>query len=283
MPSRHHAILLAMVGILLLATRLAFAADLLVHYDVNDPKSWSGGVLKDLAGKGTDLKPSAGAATDGRYGAPAYTPADGAGGRAYLKFTKFGILGPGGVNSAAFAPADGGKLVGYSIEMYLFLGSDMEAAENTGIGFRQNTSHENQFIAVLRGKTDQLLSNTQTTDSDQRMREANVSLKGLFPRDRWLHVVKVYDPTVGEGFGAVRWYVDGELKKTDNDWKAEPGFKSPVRYTPRDETFGGVGDSGREIRGIGYSLFRAYRGALEADEIKRLHRSVTGSATSDRP
>ena len=47
------------------------AATLVLHYDVNDPESCSGGNLEDLAGNGRPLIPS-GSKEDVEYGAPVY-------------------------------------------------------------------------------------------------------------------------------------------------------------------------------------------------------------------
>ena len=264
------------------------AATLVLHYDVNDPESCSGGNLEDLAGNGKPLIPS-GSKEDVDYGAPVYV-AEGAGpaNRAYFDFQKYGILSGSGTQGSLLNSSDGPKAaIGYTMETYVRIPGDVRVKDNSGVGARNSTPYQNQFINLRKANNEgrvELTSSTTLWDGagpDMSLEESergkelerhyfvqDDKLEDIIPRDEWIHVVKVYDPQPNGG--QIRWYVNGELVGTFDFPEGAAGD----RYPDRGDGFGDVGEpispwdpADRTIVGLGYSLFRLYQGVLSEKEI----------------
>jgi len=257
------AVLLAVVG---MAGNAVAAATLLMHYDVNDPSSWNGSQLVDLMSLGSSLTPQASTIAPG--GAPVYLASGaGPGDRAYLDFQQNGFLGFSGKDQAIFNQPSGPKVGGYTMEGYFYIASTangFNCTENSGLGFTQGTSHENQFIRFPRGTNPSRTSQSTVDNSaggPHSPETVNTSLNSVVPLDQWFHIVKVHDPSAGE----VRFYIDGAV---------QPGVttaldpdNSAVEYHSRGEQYGSVGTNGRALAGIGYSMTKFYRGVLDPQEI----------------
>jgi hypothetical protein len=266
-------------------------ATLLLHYDCNDPKSWNGETLANVSGvggadvltleDGTPRTQSNPNTVSGDFGAPVYVASGAispvapplgatAVNHAYLSFQKYGILyrsDHNGSGSQAFNLDSVDPVEGYTLEAFLRLNLGYSAAEHTGIGFTAQAANENQFIWVARDNANTgntaLTSGSQTDNSagaPQSFNTINSTITPVVPIGQWLHFVKVHDPLAE----VVRFYTNGILVST----VAFP--ENGVEYNSNvfaSELFGNVGVNGREIRGLDYSLFRAYRGVLTDAEI----------------
>ncbi|MBI4023541.1 MAG: hypothetical protein HY360_01080 [Verrucomicrobia bacterium] len=271
-----------------LATGQVWAAELLLHYDVDNPNSWDGRALTDLAGVGAEITPSAGEAKDASYGIPVLVPKGaGPGNRAYLEFKKYGALmiergSPTKCNDALIFnehdPARG--LSGYSLEGYFNISAtefgihEESATPNSCIGSGMGTGLGNRFLVVaLKGSRLFVSSRTEMVNPTKGNRAEAAIVIGsdidqIIPRDTWFHVVKVFDPRKEEG--EIRWFIDGELAQTD----PVPPISPEDAYPAFAEWYGSVGGGTREVKGIGYSLVRVYAGVLTADEVMRHYREV---------
>lgn len=249
---------------------VASAATLYMEYDVDDPASWTGSVLKDTLGYGSDLSPGAGSNSDATYGAPVYV-GSGAGpaSRAYLNFDKFGVLGVS--NRGGESLGDGGY-TGFSMEGYFYIAdnSTLAVKNNSGLGFTQGTSFENQFIRI----PSSLNLATETTVDDvagggATFEAVDVNLNSSLPRNEWFHFVKVHDTSNDQ----LRFYLNGVLLNSLTT--SIDADSSAVEYHPRGENLGSVGATIREVKGVGYSLTRFYRGALTLAEIQANYAELT--------
>ena len=209
------------------------------------------------------------------YGAPVYV-ASGAGpqSRPYFDFQKFGTLSNSGIGGSWLnSPDNNGTAQGYTMEGYFLLksGGGLANVSNTGIGFTQGTSNENQFIAFT---TSGLTSQTQTATEPERgasFRTETTDLNSVIPlRDQWFDLVKVVDPVADN----VRFYVDGHLVLTDNSWSPTSPLATNV-YRDRGENYGSAGNAGRELEGLQYSLTRFYTGVLSDSQIAANYAALT--------
>lgn len=267
-----------------LGASTAPSAQLLRLYDAN---RWTGSNLVDQVGGTVKLTPGAGTPrvvaspplTADDFGAPVFV-ASGAGprSRAYLDFQKVGVLTGSPDSGSSFnVSTSTPQARGYTLELYFKLSTGYTVTENTGVGFSQSTSVENQCIRIGRGINQALSSQTQTANllsgAPDYYRHNTANIDALVPRNQWVHLVKVHDPMTNNWQGAVRYYVNGTLAGTYTTW-TETGAGATNVYRARGEGLGNVGAAGREISKVGYSLFRMYRGALTAVEIQANYRAV---------
>jgi hypothetical protein len=267
-------------------------------YDVSDPASWNGSTLSNTSGVGglDPLTPDDGTpriqsgpnTVVADYGAPVYVASGGispvapplgatAVNHAYLSFQKYGILFGNDINgsgSQAFNLDSVAPVEGYTLEAFLRLNSGYSAAEATGVGFTAQAAGENQFIRVARDTANTgntaLTSNSQTDNTagaGGTQNQINSTITSVVPIGQWLHFVKVHDP-VAE---VVRFYANGILVSTVAFAENGVEYNSNVFAT---ELYGNVGINGREIRGVDYSLFRAYRGTATGSEVQGLFNEV---------
>jgi hypothetical protein len=266
----------------------ARAVTLLREYDANN-----GGVstLPDSSGlggptltAGAGNPRSVGGFTAADFAAPIYH-SSGAGilNRAWYEFSQFGVL-TGGSSASIFTAADAyPNAEGYTYEGYFRFTASLRATDNSGIGSAQNTNAQNEFIYLAGGGSTTLQGGeTQTSNSTGTLfrTSGRSTINAFLPRDVWLHIVKVHDPftgpvlgTNGEQQGEVRWYVNGVLVLTDTTWSVADPTGLLDRYWPRGDGLGNVGQSGREVRGVGYSLTRFYRGAMTGAEVLAVYQT----------
>ena len=261
-------------------------------YDVSDPASWNGTTLSNTSGVGgaDPLTPDDGTpriqsgpnTVVADYGAPVYVASGGispvapplgktAVNHAYLSFQKYGILIGSDLGSYSFNLDSVAPVEGYTLEAFLRLNTGYSAAEATGIGFSAQAANENHFIKVARGTSTALTSDSQTDNLagavPQSFNTIPATITPHVPIGQWLHFVKVHDPLAEQ----VRFYANGNLVFT----VAFP--ENGVEYNSNafaSEAFGNVGTNGREVRGVDYSLFRAYRGTATGSEVLGLFNEV---------
>lgn len=244
------------------------ALTLKMEYDVTNPASWTGSTLADTQSFGSAMTPGAGGGGAG-FGAPTYV-ASGAGlqNRAYLNFTQLGVLGYSNRDGASFNNP-GPLAQGYTMEGYFRINSaTLAVSTNTAIGSSQGTSFENQFLYV-RGGDNYLASETQIreTTGSQTFFSSSIGLGAYIPMNTWFHLVKVMDTSSNND---VRYYVNGTLVATDTGLPDTTTYE----YWSRGENWGNVGSSGREVRGVDYSLTRFYQGAMTAQEVTARYAAV---------
>jgi len=274
---RHTTAMALALALLAVSGNAMAAATLLAHYDVNDPDSWDGSILKDLTGNYGSFQPSPGNNLDATYGAPVYVPnGAGPGDRAYLDFQLHGILQSLGGTMGSWQLNDHGNpplVKGYTVEAFFRISSTangFSVIENTGLGFAHGTGGENQFLYVSRGTTPNIWTNTQVDNASGGPQDTEndwANLNGLVPLDEWFHYVKVHDADADE----VRIYINGTLVRTaplDTD-------SSAVEYHWNGDAYGGTGNFGRELKGFAYSMTRVYRGVLTVDEIAANYAELT--------
>lgn len=272
-----------------LATGLALSASAVTLIREYNANSGNASTLPDSSGSGgASLTPNAGNPRNGTVGAVTFTPADfaaptyhasGAGplNRAWYEFSQFGVMTGGNQgNILTVSPSDGyPDAEGYTYEGYFYFGASVLATVNSAIGSAQNTSAQNEFVYLGANSNALQGGETQTYQVLNTFRNSGrSSINAFLPRDVWLHVVKVHDPfsgpvlgTNGEQQGEVRWYVNGALVLTDTGWSVADPTGYLTGYQGRGDGLGNVGLSGRELRGVGYSLTRFYRGAMTGAEV----------------
>ncbi len=246
---------------LLVCSGTAMAATLLIDYDVTS--GWNGTQVVDAKGFSGNLTPGSGSPrtqsgpnlVPADFGAPVRVASGAAGStnRAYLSFQQVGTLTGSNRDGSSFSLASG-----YTMEGYFFLPSTYTIAENTGLGFSQGTSYENQFIMAPRGTSTSLQSQTSTYNtSTTNWYEVTSNINSIIPRDAWFDIMKVYDPSLSQ----VRYYINGVLKQTDSF------VQSGNTLWSRGESWGNVGTGGREVRGFSYAMTRFYDGVLTNQQI----------------
>jgi hypothetical protein len=270
---------------LLCCATLASAATLIAHYDVNNPLSWDGAQLKSLTGIGNALTPGAGNprnqsgpdTTPDDFGAPVYRssgamtsvtppPFKEARDRAWLDFEKFGVLGNSNVDQSSFNTGlpDNANIGGYTLEGYFLLRTGYAATENSGVGFSQSTSGENQLLRINRGIQPGVRSNSAVDNAagnDQGYEQMDQLITSIIPLDQWFHFVKVHDPVLDQ----IRYYING-VYQPSMTISIDPD-NSGVEYHKVGVNYGNVGVPGREVRNVGYSMTRFYAGVLTDAEI----------------
>ncbi len=279
-----HQVVAATVAAMVMYGLAAPGATLLMHYDVNNPLSWNGSQLVDLMGFGANLTPGAGNprtqsnpnTVPADFGTPVFVSSGAALpesatpkkslDRAYLSFQLFGVLTGSNKHQTIFNTGLPGNanVGGYTMEGIFFLATGYTATENTGIGFTQSSAGENQLIRVPRGTNTSLWSNSSVDNAaggSQALEQFDSNINGIIPRDEWFHFVKVHDPVADQ----IRFYINGLLQPALT--VAFDPDSSALEYHAFADSYGNVGIAGREIRGIGYSMTRFYRGALSDAEI----------------
>lgn len=277
----------ALLAVCLAAGPAGLAVTLVGHYDVNNPASWTGTQLLNLVAPASNiLTPDDGSprvqsgpntvAAD--FGAPVYRgsgaattvpppPGQGALNRAWIDFPKYGVLAGSNLDQKPLfhtGLAGNANIGGYTLEGFFLMRTGYSATENTGIGFGQDTNGENQLIRVPRGTNTNLYSNScvdNAVGDPQSLEQVDQNINTIIPREVWFHFVKVHDPALDQ----IRFYINGvpqpALTTTlDAD-------NTALEYHAFGLNYGSAGQAGREIRGIGYSMTRFYRGAMTDAEI----------------
>lgn len=271
-------------AVLAAAALQARAATLIRYYDVNDPASWNGTVLRDISGNsGASLVPDDGypvnytnhgiTVTTADFGAPVYvgngaTLPEGATpkksmDRAYLDFQLFGIIAGGD-----FTPYNLGSVTGYTYEGIFKLDTGAtnadkyQAYENSCMGTTHG-GNDNTFLYMDGGVATPLRSRTFVDDQaggPQGLRYVGTDITGIIPVGEWFHFVKVHDAANNE----VRHYVNGVLQPA---MTLSLTTAPAVEYHAFGEIWGQAGANGRELRNMGYSMTRYYSGALTDAEV----------------
>jgi hypothetical protein len=275
---------------------LAFAAEMVLNYDVSAPGAWEDGGLKDSMGAGpiqaalptlTEEEFKKYSALEGfdptilgvnDFGSPEFVAKQGPGGRSYLSFEKLGALSAGSqgiteqkpeCTSGAFLNS-AGLADGYTMEMLVRIQPEYRHTSKLAIGGGGETSLENNFVG-LGGKKSSTLTTIvvpgEEISQENRDKFQNVTELPFedFVVGEWVHLVKVHDHAAR----VMTFYIDGQpVKETDLSDLPENG-----EYPARQEYFTLIGAETRRISGLDFSFFRAYRGAMNAEEVDKLYQA----------